>query len=100
MDLFRRSVTLLIRRTMEKGSRLNREILGVVIFALALLTALSLLSYHPTDRSFNTPSGSLQTQNWGGIVGAYLADLLLVLSTFLFGDVRTFVIGCSATVLG
>ena len=77
---------------MEKGSRLNREILGVVIFALALLTALSLLSYHPTDRSFNTPSGSLQTQNWGGIVGAYLADLLLqglglsayLLSIFLF----------------
>src|SRR3990167_4856000 len=92
MDLFRRSVTLLIRRTMEKGSRLNREILGVVIFALALLTALSLLSYHPTDRSLNTPSGSLQTQNWGGIVGAYLADLLLqglglsayLLAIFLF----------------
>lgn len=77
---------------MEKGSRLNREILGVVIFALALLIALSLLSYHPTDRSFNTPSGSLQTQNWGGIVGAYLADLLLqglglsayLLAIFLF----------------
>src|SRR3989338_1056042 len=77
---------------MEKGSRLNREILGVVIFALALLIALSLLSYHPTDRSLNTPSGSLQTQNWGGIVGAYLADLLLqglglsayLLAIFLF----------------
>jgi len=62
---------------MEKGSRLNREILGVVIFVFALLVALSLFSYHPSDRSFNTPSGSLQTQNWGGIVGAYLADLLL-----------------------
>ncbi len=62
---------------MERGSRLNREILGVVIFVFALLVALSLFSYHPSDRSFNTPSGSLQTQNWGGIVGAYLADLLL-----------------------
>ncbi len=62
---------------MEKGSRLNREILGVVIFVFALLIALSLFSYSPLDRSFNTPSGSLQSQNWGGIVGAYLADLLL-----------------------
>ncbi|MBI2987437.1 MAG: DNA translocase FtsK 4TM domain-containing protein [Deltaproteobacteria bacterium] len=77
---------------MEKGSRLNREILGVVIFVFALLVALSLFSYNPSDRSFNTPSGSLQTQNWGGIVGAYLADLLLhglgrsayLLSMFLF----------------
>ncbi len=77
---------------MERGSRLNREILGVVIFVFTLLIALSLFSYHPTDRSFNTPSGNLQTQNWGGIVGSYLADLLLqglgrsayLLSAFLF----------------
>lgn len=77
---------------MERGSRLNREILGVVIFVLALLIALSLISYDPADRSFNTPSGSLQTHNWGGIVGAYLSDLLLqglgrstyLLAIFLF----------------
>jgi S-DNA-T family DNA segregation ATPase FtsK/SpoIIIE len=76
----------------EKGSGLNREILGVVLFVFALLVALSLFSYHPADRSWNTPSGSLQTQNWGGIVGAYLADLLhqgfggsaYLLSLFLF----------------
>ncbi|MGH7888482.1 MAG: DNA translocase FtsK 4TM domain-containing protein, partial [Candidatus Binatia bacterium] len=29
------------------------------------------------DRSFNTPSGAISTQNWGGFVGAVLADLLL-----------------------
>lgn len=77
---------------MERGSRLNREILGVVIFVFTLLIALSLFSYNPADRSFNAPSGSLQTQNWGGIVGSYLADLLLqglgrsayLLSIFLF----------------
>jgi len=63
--------------TMEKSSTLNREILGVVVFVFALLVALSLFSYNPADRSWNTPSGSLQTRNWGGIVGAYLADLLL-----------------------
>lgn len=61
---------------MEKG-RLNREIWGVVICLAALLITISLLSYDPRDRSFNTPSGAMDTQNWGGFVGAYLADILL-----------------------
>ena len=61
---------------MEKG-RLNREIWGVVICLAALLTTISLFTYHPSDRSFNAPSGALDTHNWGGFIGAYLADLLL-----------------------
>jgi DNA segregation ATPase FtsK/SpoIIIE, S-DNA-T family len=61
---------------MEKA-RLNREIWGVVICLIALLITLSLLTYDPSDRSFNTPSGAIDTNNWGGFVGAYLADLLL-----------------------
>jgi S-DNA-T family DNA segregation ATPase FtsK/SpoIIIE len=61
----------------EKRSALRREILAVVIFAAALLVALSLLSYNPSDRSLNAPSGSASTRNWGGLAGAYLADLLL-----------------------
>src|SRR5215510_8379889 len=59
---------------MEKG-RLNREIWGVVICLTALLIIISLLTYRPSDRSFNTPSGAIDTNNWGGFVGAYLADL-------------------------
>jgi DNA segregation ATPase FtsK/SpoIIIE, S-DNA-T family len=61
---------------MEK-SRLNREIWGVVIGLTALLIAISLLSYDGRDRSFNTPSGTLDTHNWGGFVGAFLSDILL-----------------------
>ena len=61
---------------MEKG-RLNREIWGVVICLTALLIIISLFTYLPSDRSFNTPSGAIDTNNWGGFVGAYLADLLL-----------------------
>jgi len=61
---------------MEKG-RLNREIWGIVISVSALLIIFSLFSYSPNDRSLNTPSGALQTNNWGGFVGAYLADFLL-----------------------
>ena len=62
---------------MEKGSRFKREVWGVVVFVLALFIALSLFSYDVRDRSFNAPSGSLPTRNWGGIAGAYLADFLL-----------------------
>ena len=61
----------------EKRSALRREILAVVILVAALLVALSLFSYNPSDRSLNTPSGSPSTYNWGGLAGAYLADLLL-----------------------
>ena len=79
---------------MEKGSRLNREILGVVIFVVAFLLALSLCSYDPSDRSLNTPTGALKTHNWVGLLGSYLADLLLqclgrasyLLALFLFVD--------------
>jgi S-DNA-T family DNA segregation ATPase FtsK/SpoIIIE len=60
----------------EKG-RLNREIWGVVTALTALLIIISLISYSADDRSLNTPSGALNTYNWGGFVGAFLADLLL-----------------------
>ena len=56
---------------------MNREIWGVVIGLTALLIALSLLSYDGRDRSLNTPSGTLDTHNWGGFVGAFLSDILL-----------------------
>ncbi|HEY2989094.1 MAG TPA: DNA translocase FtsK 4TM domain-containing protein [Candidatus Binatia bacterium] len=61
----------------EKKSKLNREILAVVVLVTAVLLALSLLSYNPRDRSLSTPSGSLVTHNWGGPAGAYFADILL-----------------------
>ncbi len=61
---------------MEKG-RLNREIWAVVISFSALLILVSLFTYDVRDRSFNTPSGLVNTHNWGGFVGAYSADMLL-----------------------
>lgn len=59
------------------NSRLNREIWAVLIGLTAVLIAVSLLSFNVNDRSFNTPSGTVDTHNWGGFVGAFLADLLL-----------------------
>lgn len=61
----------------RRSAELNGKIWGIVVFILAFLLILSLFSYDPRDRSLNTPSGSLTTSNWGGIAGAYLADLLL-----------------------
>jgi S-DNA-T family DNA segregation ATPase FtsK/SpoIIIE len=61
---------------MDKG-RLNREVWGVVACLAALLITISLLTYDVADRSFNTPSGRIETYNWGGFAGAYIADLLL-----------------------
>ena len=63
---------------MERSSRLTREIWGVIIFVLALLITLSLTTYDPNDKSFNTPSGNIDpTHNWIGPIGSYVADLLL-----------------------
>ena len=58
-------------------SRLNREFLAVLVSVTALLIIVSLFSYVPRDPSFNTSARALDTQNRVGIVGAYLADMLL-----------------------
>ena len=61
----------------EKKGRLHRDVWGVVIGLTALLVALSLISYNVNDRSLNSPSGPVDAHNWGGFVGALLADVLL-----------------------
>jgi S-DNA-T family DNA segregation ATPase FtsK/SpoIIIE len=62
-----------------RSRRLN-EMLGLVVLVAAGLLLLSLLSYTPSDPSFNTVGGSPgphPAHNWTGLVGAYLSDLLL-----------------------
>jgi S-DNA-T family DNA segregation ATPase FtsK/SpoIIIE len=58
--------------------RLN-ELIGFLVLVAGLLLALSLVSYSPYDPSLNTagPALSPPAQNWIGVVGAYLADILL-----------------------
>jgi S-DNA-T family DNA segregation ATPase FtsK/SpoIIIE len=58
---------------------LKREIPGIILFAIAILTVLSLISYHPSDPSFNVTHATRvkAIHNLGGIVGSYLSDLLL-----------------------
>ncbi|MEO6924086.1 MAG: DNA translocase FtsK 4TM domain-containing protein, partial [Bryocella sp.] len=62
-----------------RSRRLN-EMLGLVVLVVALLTLLALVSYTPSDPSFNTASawaGTRPAQNWTGLVGAYSSDLML-----------------------
>ncbi len=54
--------------------------LGLVVLAVAGLLLLSLITYVPSDPSFNTVGGVAGTRpahNWIGIFGAYLSDALL-----------------------
>jgi len=53
-------------------------LLGGSMGALALLLALALISYHPTDPSLNTAAAG-PVRNWIGAPGAWAADLLLSL---------------------
>ncbi|MFZ3216647.1 MAG: DNA translocase FtsK [Candidatus Acidiferrales bacterium] len=70
--------------TPTENKRLN-ELIGFVGLSLAILLALSLLSYSPRDASFNVsapPPGSGPARNWIGPVGAHLADLFFQFAGF------------------
>jgi S-DNA-T family DNA segregation ATPase FtsK/SpoIIIE len=56
--------------------RLN-EATGIVFLFLAIFLALSLVSYHPTDPSWNTAAGNVQPKNLIGPVGSHVSDLFL-----------------------
>ena len=67
-----------------ENKRLN-ELIGFVGITLAVLLALSLLSYSPQDSSFNVASASPASgpaRNWIGPFGAHVADLLFQLCGF------------------
>jgi len=64
-----------------RNRRLN-EIIGMVVVVGAVLLLLALVSYVPTDPSFNTVGHYVTgrpAHNWTGMVGAYLADAMLQL---------------------
>ena len=75
--------------TPSENKRLN-ELIGFVGLSVAILLALSLLSYSPSDPSLNVSASAPSlgsVHNWIGLVGAYLADALFQLAgyaAFLF----------------
>jgi len=75
--------------TPTENKRFN-ELIGFIGLSLAILLALSLLSYSPQDASLNVsaaPPGMSPARNWIGPFGAYLSDLCFQLAgyaAFLF----------------
>ena len=62
-----------------RNRRLN-EIIGLVVIVAAGLLMLALVSYTPSDPSFNTVGGYASgrpAHNWTGIVGAWISDSAL-----------------------
>ena len=64
----------------HKGHHIDfrRDILAILFLAAGIFTALCLISYSPTDPALNSVSNVTQVKNLGGIVGAYIADILLI----------------------
>lgn len=60
-----------------KETAYRKEVLGVLLFAFGFFTTLSLFSYSAVDPGFHAVSNAETIHNLGGVVGAYLADLLL-----------------------
>lgn len=56
--------------------KFRRDIVGLIWLALGLFLALSLMSYHPTDPSFNSIGRSIKVANYCGYFGSFLADIL------------------------
>ena len=76
-------VPLHLAFTPTKNRRLN-ELVGVILLVSAMLLLLALLSYHPTDASWNTISDAVDpksghgvVKNWAGVFGANASDFLL-----------------------
>lgn len=66
-------------QTIKKGRiDFRRDIFAILFLAMGVFTALCLLSYTPTDPALNSVSNATHIKNLGGIVGAYLADILYI----------------------
>ncbi|WP_263411274.1 DNA translocase FtsK [Terriglobus tenax] len=67
--------------TPTRNRRLN-ELIGLAVLVAGGLLALALVSYTPTDPSWNTVGGyatGRPAHNWTGIVGAFVSDAALQL---------------------
>ena len=57
-------------------ARRLEEAFGTTLIAIGLFSLLSLVSWHSTDKSSSVSSTSNAVENWGGIPGAWIADIL------------------------
>ncbi len=61
----------------DKKEKLKKEIQGMALGAAGLFVLIALLSYRTDDLSFNSFSSDARVRNFGGRLGAEVADLLL-----------------------
>ena len=67
------------REIMRLSLLRSGALIGAVTIVLStLFLFLALVSYSPSDPSFNTAAGSVE-HNWMGVLGAYLSDISLSL---------------------
>ncbi|MDO8290821.1 MAG: DNA translocase FtsK [Parvibaculum sp.] len=57
-------------------ARRVEELFGVSLIALGLFSLIALMSWTSTDPSWNNSTSGTMIGNWGGIPGAYIADIL------------------------
>jgi DNA segregation ATPase FtsK/SpoIIIE, S-DNA-T family len=60
-----------------------KEISFIALAALATYLSIALLSYHPADPGWSQAVSSNQIHNHGGVVGAWIANILLYLFGYL-----------------
>jgi len=58
---------------------MRKEIFGIVLLFILILTAISLLSYHPSDPSMNNVQASGEVRNLFGLAGAHVAGFLFAM---------------------
>jgi len=56
---------------------MRKEIIGILLFFLVVLTLISLLSYSPTDPSINNATSAGHIHNFFGLFGAHMAGILI-----------------------
>ena len=56
---------------------MRKEIIGILLFFLVILTLISLLSYNPADPSINNATSAGHIHNFFGLFGAHLAGILI-----------------------
>ncbi len=56
--------------------RFRRDIVIIGWFALAVFLGLALVSFNPTDPSFNSTGSAVHAQNLCGYIGSFLSDIL------------------------
>ncbi len=69
LDWLPMNVREFVGRRLEEG-------FGVSLIALGLFSLIALVSWHRTDPSWNNSTGAAVAENWAGLPGAFLSDIL------------------------